>query len=58
MKNNQNMKKGMFPYAMLLIIGVAIMLFYNATNNMNKELTYNEFNKALNENLYVICFMS
>ena len=50
MKNNQNMKKGMFPYAMLLIIGVAIMLFYSMTNNMNKELTYNEFNKALNEN--------
>ena len=50
MKNNQNMRKGMFPYAMLLIIGVAIMFFYSMTNNMNKELTYNEFNKALNEN--------
>ena len=50
MQNNQNMKKGMFPYAMLLVIGLAIMFLYNMTNDMNKELTYNEFNKALNKN--------
>ena len=50
MQNNQNMKKGMFPYAMLLVIGIAIMFFYNMTNDMNKELTYNEFNKYLKQN--------
>ena len=50
MQNNQNIKKGMFPYLMLLVIGLAILFFYNMTNNMNKELTYNEFNKALSKN--------
>jgi cell division protease FtsH len=50
MKNNQNMKKGMFPYFLLLVIGVSIMFFYSMTNDMNKEFTYNEFNKALKEN--------
>ena len=49
-QNNQNIKKGVFPYALLLFIGVAIMLFYSFNNNLNKELTYNEFNKYLNEN--------
>ena len=49
-QNNQTMKKGMFPYALLLVIAIAIMFFYNMTNNMNKELTYNEFNKALDKN--------
>ena len=47
---NQNMKKGMFPYFLLLIIGLSIMLFYSMTEGTNKELTYNEFNKALNKN--------
>lgn len=50
MQNNQNMKKGMFPYAMLLIIGIALLMFYNVTGDLNKELTYNEFNKALSKN--------
>lgn len=50
MQNNQNIKKGMYPYAMLLIIGIMIMFFYSMTNNTNKELTYNEFNKALSKN--------
>ena len=50
MQNNQNMKKGMFPYVMFLVIGLAIMFLYNMTNDMNKELTFNEFNKALNKN--------
>ncbi len=50
MQNNQNLKKGMFPYAMLLVIGLAILFFYNMTNNLNKKLTYNEFNKALSKN--------
>ena len=26
-KNNQEMKKGMFPYVLLLVIGIAIMFF-------------------------------
>ena len=47
---NQNMKKGMFPYFLLLAIGLSILLFYNMTSGNNKELTYNEFNKALNKN--------
>ncbi len=50
MQNNQNVKKGMFPYTMLLIIVIALLMFYNANNNLNKELTYNEFNKALSKN--------
>lgn len=50
MQNNQNMKKGMYPYAMLLVIGLALLLFYNMTNNLNKVLTYNEFNKELSKN--------
>lgn len=49
-QNNQNIKKGMFPYAMLLVIGIMIMFFYSMTNDLNKELTYNEFNKALSKN--------
>ena len=48
--NNQNMKKGMFPYFLLLVIGLSIMFFYSMTDGSNKELTYNEFNKALNKN--------
>ena len=49
-QNNQNIKKGAFPYALLLFIGLALLLFYNSFNNNNKVLTYNEFNKALNNN--------
>ena len=49
-QNNQNLKKGMFPYAMLLVIGLSLLFFYSMTNDMNKELTYNEFNKELNKN--------
>ena len=49
-QNNQNLKKGMFPYAMLLVIGLALLFFYSMTNDMNKELTYNQFNKELNKN--------
>ncbi len=49
-QNNQDMKKGMFPYLLLLIMGIGIIYFYGMFNNTNKELTYNEFNKALNDN--------
>ena len=49
-QNSQNMKKGMFPYFLLLIIGLSIMFFYNMSSENNKELTYNEFNKALSKN--------
>ena len=48
--NKQNMKKGMFPYFLLLVIGLAIMFFYYMADDSNKKLTYNEFNKALKEN--------
>lgn len=48
-QQNQNMKKGMFPYVLLLIIGIFIMIFYNMLNNTTNKLTYNEFNKALND---------
>ncbi len=49
-RNSQNMKKGMFPYVLLLAIGLSIMFFYSMTNGTNKELTYNEFNNALSNN--------
>ena len=49
-QNNQNMKRGMFPYLLLFIVGLSLLCFYNMTNNTNKELTYNEFNKALDKN--------
>lgn len=49
-QNSQNMKKGMFPYVLLLAIGLSIMFFYSMTNGTNKELTYNEFNNALSKN--------
>ena len=49
-QGNQNMKKGFFPYALLLFIGIALLLFYNMTSGTNRELTYNEFNKALADN--------
>ena len=49
-QNSQNMKKGMFPYFLLLVIGLSILFFYNMTSGTNKELTYNEFNKALTKN--------
>ena len=49
-QNNQNIKKGAFPYALLLFIGLALLLFYKSLNKNNKVVTYNEFNKALNNN--------
>ena len=49
-QNNQNMKRGLVPYFLLLVIGLSLLIFYNMTNNINKELTYNEFNNALNKN--------
>ena len=49
-QNNQNVKKSMFPYIMLLVIGLSIMFFYNFANDTTKKLTYNQFNKALNNN--------
>lgn len=49
-QGNQNMKKGFFPYVLLLAIGLALLIFYNMTSGTNKELTYNEFNKALSNN--------
>lgn len=49
-QNSQNMKKGMFPYFLLLAIGLSILFFYSMTSGTNKELTYNEFNKALSKN--------
>lgn len=49
-QSNQNMKKGMFPYVLLLVIGLSILFFYSMTSGTNKELTYNEFNKALSNN--------
>ena len=50
MQNNQNVKKGMFPYVLLLVIGLSLLFFYNMANDTNKELTYNQFNKALSKN--------
>ena len=49
-QNSQNMKKGAFPYALLFLIAISIMFFYSMTNTSNKELSYNEFNKALSNN--------
>lgn len=49
-QSNQNMKKGMFPYVLLLVIGLSILFFYSMTSGTNKELTYNEFNTALSKN--------
>ena len=49
-QSNQNMKKGMFPYVLLLVIGLSILFFYSMTSGTNKELTYNEFNNALSNN--------
>ena len=52
-QNNQNVKKSMFPYILLLVIGISIMFFYNFMNDDTKTLTYNQFNKALNNNRIV-----
>ncbi len=52
-QNSQNIKKSMFPYIMLLIIGISIMFFYNFMSDDTKTLTYNQFNKALNNNKIV-----
>ncbi len=49
-QNSQNIKKGAFPYALLLLIAISIMFFYSMTGGTNKELSYNEFNKALLNN--------
>ena len=35
-KNNQEMKKGMFPYVLLLVIGIAIMFFYSTSNTKRR----------------------
>ena len=41
-QNNQNVKKGMFPYFLLLVIALSIMFFYSMTSGTNKELSYNK----------------
>ena len=48
-QNNQNLKKGMFPYTLLLIIGLVILIFYSSVGNTTKTLSYDKFNKALDK---------
>ncbi|MEG2620506.1 MAG: ATP-dependent zinc metalloprotease FtsH [Bacilli bacterium] len=48
-QQKQDIKKGMVPYVLLLIIGILIMFFYSMMSNNTNELTYDEFSKALNK---------
>ena len=36
MQNNQDLKKGLFPYILLLIVGLSIVLFYGTADNVNE----------------------
>ena len=45
----KDVKKGLFPYLMLLIVIVGIMYFFNVSNNKVNILTYDEFAKSASE---------
>ena len=49
-QNKQNFKKGFTPYFLLLIVGILLLSYFSTGNNVNKEISYNEFNFALKEN--------
>ena len=49
-QNRQNFKKGFTPYFLLLIVGILLLGYFSAGDTVNKEISYNEFNKALKEN--------
>ena len=42
----KDVKKGLFPYLMLLIVIICIMYFFNMSNNKVNVLTYDEFVKS------------
>ena len=48
-KNSNSIKKGLIPYILLFIIGVAILSFYNFFDVKVNKLTYSEFEKKLNK---------
>lgn len=49
-KNSNNIiKKGLFPYIFLFIIGLVILTFYNFFDVKVNKLTYSEFEKKLNK---------
>ena len=45
----KDVKKGLFPYLMLLIVIIGIMYFFNVSNNKVNVLTYDEFVKSAGE---------
>lgn len=47
--NNNIIKKGLFPYIFLFIIGLVILTFYNFFDVKVNKLTYSEFEKKLNK---------
>ena len=49
-QNRQNFKKGFTPYFLLLIVGILLLGYFSTGDTVNKEISYNEFNKALKEN--------
>ena len=49
-QNKQNFKKGFTPYFLLLFVGILLLSYFSTGNNVNKEISYNEFNSALKEN--------
>ena len=45
----KDVKKGLFPYLMLLLVIIGIMYFFNISNNKVNVLTYDEFIKFASE---------
>lgn len=46
--NKKTVKKGIFPYALLLLIMLGILYFFNTMNQKVNVLTYDKFMKAAN----------
>ena len=46
---NQKVKKGMFPYLLLLLVMLSVMFFVNTFNNKVNVLTYDQFIKYVTE---------
>ncbi len=48
--NKKDIKKGIVPYVVLLVIMIAVIYFFNVLNVKVNELSYNEFMTSINNN--------
>lgn len=47
--NNKTVKKGLFPYIFLFVFIIVLLIFANTFNTNINEISYDEFNKSLND---------